>query len=173
MAAIEQELLGAPASQLGPSDRNDQPGHQERALDSRVASSSSSAPYLGDRVLLPPVQWGQPQQAIARELQSKQITSFGFHAAPADYYELSLEERRKCLGAPTTDHLCKTLVMRNTKHRASAPGADEGSFFDPEFFCVVVQVCPGLLCAYKAFIACKPHLAADRTCQLTSMHLAV
>ena len=43
-----------------------------------------------------------------------------------DYYDLSLEERRGLLKAPTTSHLCKSLVMENTKatdEDLSVPGS--------------------------------------------------
>ena len=38
-----------------------------------------------------------------------------FKQVPTDYYDRSLEERMNLLGAPTVDHLCKSLIMENTR----------------------------------------------------------
>ena len=43
------------------------------------------------------------------------LTQFQFSQVRSDYYELPLEERRAVLNAPSVDHLCKTIVMENTK----------------------------------------------------------
>ena len=102
------------------------------------ASANTSSHHCGETATLPTLSWGEAQRAIAHELQSSSIT-FKFYEAPAEYYDMPLEDRRKCLGAPTTQHLCKTLTMRNTKHRQSA-ATEEGMIFNPEYFCVVVQV---------------------------------
>jgi hypothetical protein len=38
-----------------------------------------------------------------------------FKQVPTDYYDRTLEERMNLLGAPTVDHLCKSLIMENTR----------------------------------------------------------
>ena len=115
---------------------------QHTAADSAVPAVRSH----DDKKVMPQRRWQPAQQAVARELDSKRILSYGFHQAPTAYYELSLEERRRWLGAPTTEHLCKTLVMRNTKHRLTSPSGNR-ECFNPEFFCVVVQVLPHWQCS--------------------------
>lgn len=48
--------------------------------------------------------------------------------APANYFDLSLEDRASFLGAPSTFHLCKTIIMANTCHKAGLqafPTADD------------------------------------------------
>ena len=37
--------------------------------------------------------------------------------APENYFEMSLEERKNFLDAPSTAHLCKTIIMQNSRHQ--------------------------------------------------------
>jgi len=63
------------------------------------------------------------------------LKSVQIKRAQKDYYELSLEQRKNILGAPSTYHLCKTIVMENTAY-------DEGSAKDayyPKYVAVIVQ----------------------------------
>lgn len=63
------------------------------------------------------------------------LKSFQLKRAQADYYEISLEQRRDFLGAPSTYHLCKTIIMENTafdSNFASDP-------FYPQHIAVIVQ----------------------------------
>lgn len=39
------------------------------------------------------------------------VRDFSFKRVPSDYYDRSLEERRDILGAPSIDHLCKSIVL--------------------------------------------------------------
>jgi len=55
--------------------------------------------------------------------------------APSSYYEWTLEQRRALLDAPSTFHLCKTIVMENTSFNPAY--ADEPYYF--KHLCVVVQ----------------------------------
>ena len=151
--ALEQATLPLAAQEVPVDDTQKQrlptplEAAQQTAVDSAVpAVSSSPDRALLSTLVLPQQHWQRAQQAIARELDSKRILSYDFHQAPTDYYELSLEQRRQCLGAPTTEHLCKTLVMRNTKHRVTLPSGNR-ECFNPEFFCVVVQVLPHWQCS--------------------------
>ena len=62
--------------------------------------------------------------AIADALQSINVHSFKLHRVPQHYYDVSLEERKQMLGAPSTYHLTKSVVMTNTKH---PPGSQNSS----------------------------------------------
>lgn len=65
------------------------------------------------------------------------VPSFRFHRVPGPYYEESLEFRTQRLNAPSVHHLCKTMVMENTR----AP-EDLLSLDDPrasKYFMVLVQ----------------------------------
>lgn len=42
-----------------------------------------------------------------------------FVRVPGDYYDQSLEVRRECLSAASVDHLCKSIVMENTRAHES------------------------------------------------------
>eukprot|EP01023_Acetabularia_acetabulum_P056421 TRINITY_DN6551_c0_g2_i2.p1 TRINITY_DN6551_c0_g2~~TRINITY_DN6551_c0_g2_i2.p1 ORF type:complete len:280 (-),score=35.23 TRINITY_DN6551_c0_g2_i2:65-904(-) len=57
----------------------------------------------------------ETERRLSKELISKGIKNFRFVHCPEDYYERDLEYRRKILNAPSIFHLCKSLVMENTK----------------------------------------------------------
>ena len=52
--------------------------------------------------------------------------------APQNYFDLSLEERMDVLDAKSTDHLCKTIIMQNTKYdvgvKSFPESADDSSY---------------------------------------------
>ena len=58
---------------------------------------------------------------LGDELESKGIKSYCFVRTPSDYYEKDLEYRRTVLQAPSVDHLCKSIVMENTRVDGSEP----------------------------------------------------
>lgn len=57
-----------------------------------------------------------------------------FQAAP-NYFDLNYEERRDLLKAPSTDYLCKSIVMENTAYDERF--ADPKVY--PKYICVVIQ----------------------------------
>ncbi|KAL0484642.1 pgk [Acrasis kona] len=59
-----------------------------------------------------------------------------FKQVPGDYYDRPLEYRRDCLGAPTIDHLCKSLIMENTRFQGDDPFADRNNC---KYYCIVLQ----------------------------------
>lgn len=59
--------------------------------------------------------------------------SFEFKQAPPDYYEWELEKRKEYLGAKSVDHLCKSLIIENTKCR------DEQRPNNSRYFCIIIQ----------------------------------
>ena len=53
---------------------------------------------------------------IAKLRNENGLSSIKLVRAPQNYFDLSLEERMDVLGAPSTEHLCKTIVMQNTRY---------------------------------------------------------
>ena len=61
----------------------------------------------------------ETQRRLSQELLAQGIPQdrFAFTRVPGDYYERDLEYRRECLQAASPSHLCKTLLLENTKAR--------------------------------------------------------
>lgn len=55
------------------------------------------------------------QVKLAQELAGRQFTEFRFVRAPPEYYDQPLEFRRNILKAHSIDHLCKSIIMENTR----------------------------------------------------------
>ncbi|PNW80986.1 hypothetical protein CHLRE_07g338250v5 [Chlamydomonas reinhardtii] len=78
------------------------------------------------------------QQRLEAELIGKGCVSAArFVRVPADYYDQPLEFRRDCLGAASIDHLCKSIVMENTRAHESVKGWDDPRH--SKYYCVIVQ----------------------------------
>ncbi|GIM03695.1 hypothetical protein Vretimale_8363 [Volvox reticuliferus] len=77
------------------------------------------------------------QQRLERELINRGFSSFRFVRVPTEYYDLSLELRRDCLGAASVNHLCKSIVMENTRAHESVTGWDDPR--NSKYYCVIVQ----------------------------------
>ena len=56
-------------------------------------------------------------------------------AVPPHYYSLTLLERAALVGAPSVDHMCKTVIFENSKGTV----ADCSDAFHSRFYAVVVQ----------------------------------
>ncbi|OAY75720.1 hypothetical protein ACMD2_09800 [Ananas comosus] len=65
------------------------------------------------------------------------VRDFSFKRVPSDYYDRSLEERRDILGAPSIDHLCKSIVLVNTQAPASVTDCSNHS--NSKYYIVVIQ----------------------------------
>ena len=57
--------------------------------------------------------------------------------APNDYYQWDLSKRMEFLGAPSTQSLCKTMIMENYQYREE--NASDPHY--PRFVVVIVQYC--------------------------------
>jgi hypothetical protein len=57
---------------------------------------------------------------------------------PSDYYDQPLEFRRACLQASSTDHLCKSIIMENTRAHPSVQGWEDPN--NSKYYVVIVQV---------------------------------
>jgi len=63
------------------------------------------------------------------------LTKVQFVRTPSDYYSWQLEERRAYIGAATTSHLCKSIVLENTD-------CVNNDCLDPlnsKYYCVIIQ----------------------------------
>jgi prolyl-tRNA editing enzyme YbaK/EbsC (Cys-tRNA(Pro) deacylase) len=67
--------------------------------------------------------------------RSHQLCSVQLKRANSNYYDLTLEQRRQFLHAPSTYHLCKTIIMENTAYEASA----SADVYYPKYIAVIVQ----------------------------------
>ena len=74
---------------------------------------------------------------LHQELVRRGVSGFRFHRVPGPYYEKPLEFRAERLNAPSVHHLCKTMVMENTRAPEELQKID-----DPrasKYFMVLVQ----------------------------------
>ena len=62
-----------------------------------------------------------------------------FFHVESTYYEWTLEERAKRLGAPSIDHLCKSLLFKNTKWKPRNEDDTPLNRQHPQYVLVVVQ----------------------------------
>ncbi|GAQ80918.1 hypothetical protein KFL_000660120 [Klebsormidium nitens] len=77
------------------------------------------------------------RQRLEKICRSLGCQTVRFKAVPEDYYERSLEERRDLLGAPSVDHLCKSIVMTNTQAPADVVNCSNPR--NSKYYVVVVQ----------------------------------
>jgi hypothetical protein len=68
--------------------------------------------------------WGAEQPSLgaehtrlAAELARRGLRCYRFVRVPSDYYEETLQERRRCLCAHSVAHLCKTVRARHAARR--------------------------------------------------------
>lgn len=60
------------------------------------------------------IQHTERSDRVARELEARGVPA-RLRWVPEDYYDQELEYRRDCLEADSTDRLCKSIVMENTR----------------------------------------------------------
>lgn len=62
------------------------------------------------------------QLRLEGEAAKHGLRSLVFARVPSDYYEQPLEWRAEVLGAPSVAHLCKSIIMENTRFRPGESG---------------------------------------------------
>ena len=62
------------------------------------------------------------QRKLQQELLNKGLANHRFVRAPPDYYANPLEYRLGVVGAASVHHLCKSIVMENTRVQPDEPG---------------------------------------------------
>ena len=76
---------------------------------------------------------------LASKLDASFPSSFRVVRVPGEYYDRPLEFRRQVLDAFSTSHLCKTIVMENTKDDRPFPEGLDGEAWSTKYIMVVVQ----------------------------------
>lgn len=76
------------------------------------------------------------EQKLTSKLKVKGFGTFKFTRVPGDYYDQPLEYRMGILGAPTVEHLCKSMVMMNTKAQVE----DCSNWNNSKYYLVILQV---------------------------------
>lgn len=110
-------------SSHGSSDQSKQTSDQKQTI-------SSSAQSLATDI-------SEVQLRLQNELIGKGIKSFRFIRAPPEYYDQPLEFRMEVCGAASIHHLCKALIMVNTRAHESCKGWSDPSF--SRYYLVIVQ----------------------------------
>eukprot|EP00878_Enallax_costatus_P018480 GHUV01019455.1.p1 GENE.GHUV01019455.1~~GHUV01019455.1.p1 ORF type:complete len:203 (+),score=45.50 GHUV01019455.1:669-1277(+) len=77
------------------------------------------------------------QQRLAQELLDKGFSDFRFVRVPPEYYDCPLPFRQQCLQAASVDHLCKSIIMENTKAHPSVKGWEDHN--NSRYYVVIVQ----------------------------------
>ncbi|CAI7834701.1 unnamed protein product [Closterium sp. NIES-53] len=77
------------------------------------------------------------QTRLADAIRAGGITRFRFRRVPSDYYDWTLEARRDVLGAPSVDHLCKSIVMTNTQAPADVVDCSNPRY--SKYYVIVIQ----------------------------------
>lgn len=72
------------------------------------------------------------------DVEEKQIYSAVWKWVPPSYYDWPLEQRAACLSAPSTQWLCKALLMDNSKASSPNDGPIISSTY-PKFVLAVIQ----------------------------------
>lgn len=94
-------------------------------LERRCASNSTVAPFA-------PMDISPVQRRLAEELAAEGIVNHRFVRAPPEYYDQTLEFRQAVLQAASVHHLCKTIIMENTRVEAREEGIHK-------YYMVIVQ----------------------------------
>mmetsp|Transcript_35804 Transcript_35804/g.44397 ORF Transcript_35804/g.44397 Transcript_35804/m.44397 type:complete len:285 (-) Transcript_35804:128-982(-) len=74
------------------------------------------------------------QERVTKACEKMGLKAYHFIETPSSYYSLPLEERAKLLGAPTVNHLCKSLIYKNTNWDPSVKGPQNS-----EYYCIILQ----------------------------------
>lgn len=104
-----------------------------------TAAAEHSQPHqlTMDPPLQSPSDGSEVQARLQNELISKGIKNFRFVRAPADYYDRPLEFRMEVCKAASIHHLCKALIMVNTRAPETCKGWHDPTF--SQYYLVIVQ----------------------------------
>jgi prolyl-tRNA editing enzyme YbaK/EbsC (Cys-tRNA(Pro) deacylase) len=98
--------------------------------ENRSPAGNSSAPLPPKSTL--PIE-SPVQLKLEQELNEKGLTNHTFIRAPPEYYDRPLEFRQGIVGAASVHHMCKSIVMENTRVDAT----DDSSI--QKYWLVIVQ----------------------------------
>lgn len=89
--------------------------HTDFEADAALTNGVSSQPIFSGFTPSSEVEMSECEQRLTFVLKQRAFSYAKFVRVPGDYYDQPLEERMALVGAPSTDHLCKSMVMVNTK----------------------------------------------------------
>ena len=131
-----KDTAAAPPAVTAPSNSKAAKHAAKSAAAAAAASSSSIVPAAAAAPLeLPsdddPSRWWESSSYVADTsgvvsrltglCELRRIERFRFYRVCGDYYSWPLERRRDTLGLPTVTHLCKSVIMENTRWEEFAP----------------------------------------------------
>jgi len=126
------EFFVVPKRKSESSNENAPQKKKSRSISSSPALTGSNYPALPP---FQPLSLGSDVQSrlvqLANELQISSVTK----VCPDEYYKQTLEWRRDLLGAPHVDHLCKSVIMQNTKCKHT----NYDDWLDSKYYLVIVQ----------------------------------
>lgn len=105
---------------------------QRLGLPSEAKASSSKHLTCVSSATVCTSQKSSVEKRLTDELLKKGVVNHQFVRAPPEYYDRPLEFRKEVLGATSVHHLCKSIIMENTR-------IEEGTEGVTKYFLVVVQ----------------------------------
>jgi hypothetical protein len=81
-------------------------------------------------------------QRIHTELVSRGCRTFRFARVPGPYYDKPLDFRAQRVGAASVEHMCKTMVMENTRAPKDVVDCSEPKL--SKYYMVLVQYCANI-----------------------------
>ncbi|KAI7842757.1 hypothetical protein COHA_003506 [Chlorella ohadii] len=107
-----------------------------------AAASPAPLPLSAGAALLPEVKevdrsGSEVQQRLQAELLELGLTRHKFVRAPPEYYDRPLEFRQGIVGAASIHHLCKSIVIENTRAHPSVTDCSDPH--NSKYYLVVVQ----------------------------------
>ncbi|KAL4439895.1 hypothetical protein ABPG75_002896 [Micractinium tetrahymenae] len=128
LARLEAACGLAPAAASGPT-----------AAPAAAAAAAAAPPPTGELPVVAAVDrsGNEVQQRLQAELLERRITRHKFVRAPPEYYDRPLEFRQGIVGAASVHHLCKSIVMVNT--RAPPHIVDCSDPNNSKYYLIVVQ----------------------------------
>jgi len=80
---------------------------------------------------------GEKGAAVRAELIERGVAGFRMVLAPSEYYHQPLEFRMGIVGAASVDHLCKSIVMENTRAPKELQDCSDPTY--SKYYMVIVQ----------------------------------
>jgi prolyl-tRNA editing enzyme YbaK/EbsC (Cys-tRNA(Pro) deacylase) len=110
---LEQRFSSSGAAAIASKNSEGTKADQNRNNGGNDNPTSSAADNLPPRSTLPIA--SHVQIKLEQELTEKGLTNHQFIRAPPEYYDRPLEFRQGIVGAASIHHMCKSIVMENTR----------------------------------------------------------
>ena len=181
------QVVKARTAANGSSSSNGAPSEKDKAAKAalhaakRPAASASPSPSPSPTASpasfeLPsdddPSRWWEPSsyvpdvEGVVPRLTSlcaeRGIDRFRFYRVVGDYYAWPLEQRRDVMGLPTVIHLCKSVVMENTRWEERDSATGEVHAANPRYVLVITSYAAKLQKEKLTRALWEAHAAATR-----------